>query len=385
VDLAAARDELAAARTGFEAALAAEREARAAAEAALAEAFEAAAQQGRTLQDRIAELERGAAGLADEVRLAEAARAQAEAAAAAAAPAPEESGRMLADLDAAAAKLREAAPPEPAAPPAERVRPQIVSASGPPPRVDAVGRSARDYPRLRGAIVKLAHDDAAAAARLLAALLPAQAAALATPLDYDITIAEAGTFAVTIDGPTARVHARPEPRGRGHAEFHISADALTFAELLAGVDHRIGRWRGPARFSGTRRKLDVLRALPVTSISLAVAARAGAELEPALVYRTLSYAVHPSWTKGERFTLAQEITGAKPEAWYLSARDGAGMTVSAEPPQEGVEATVSMSRETFGLMLRDEAVPSGERPVVRGDHRVVALVKAWMDRAQYGA
>jgi hypothetical protein len=35
-------------------------------------------------------------------------------------------------------------------------------------------------------------------------------------------------------------------------------------------------------------------------------------------------------------------------------------------------------------MLRDEPVPSGERPVLRGDLRVVALVKAWMDRAQHG-
>ena len=72
--------------------------------------------------------------------------------------------------------------------------------------------------------------------------------------------------------------------------------------------------------------------------------------------------------RGERFTLAQEITGERPETWYLSARDGAGMTVSASPPEEGVEATVSMSRETFGLMLRGEAVPSGARPAVRGDH-----------------
>jgi hypothetical protein len=239
---------------------------------------------------------------------------------------------------------------------------------------------------LRGAIVKLAHDDPAAAGRLLAALLPAQAAALATPLDYDITITEAGTFAVKIGGSGrhSRVHARPEPRGRPHAEFHLSADALTLAELLAGVEHRIGRWRGPARFSGSRRKLAVLRLLPATSISLAEAARAGADLDPALVYRTLSYAAHPSWTKGERFTLAQEITGAKPETWYLSARDGAGMTVSAIPPEQGVEATVAMSRATFALMLRDEPVPSGERPVVRGDRRVVALVKTWMDRAQHG-
>jgi hypothetical protein len=264
------------------------------------------------------------------------------------------------------------------------VRPTIVSASGPQPRIDIVGRSARDYPRLRGAIVKLAHDDPAAAGLLLAALLPAQAAALATPLDYDITIAEAGTFAVKLDARGAHVHARPEPRGRPHADFHLSADALTFAELLAGVDHRIGRWRGPARFSGSRRKLDVLRALPATSISLSEAARAGATLEPSLVYRTLSYAVHPSWTRGERFTLAQEITGERPETWYLSARDGAGMTVSASPPEEGVEATVSMARKTFGLMLRGEDVPSGARPTVRGELRVVELVRAWMDRARRG-
>ena len=35
-------------------------------------------------------------------------------------------------------------------------------------------------------------------------------------------------------------------------------------------------------------------------------------------------------------------------------------------------------------MLRGEPSRSGERPAVRGDHRVVALVKAWMDRAQHG-
>jgi hypothetical protein len=133
---------------------------------------------------------------------------------------------------------------------------------------------------------------------------------------------------------------------------------------------------------GSRRKLQLLRALPATSISLADAARAGAELEPSLVYRALSYAVDPSWTTGERFTLAQEITGERPETWYLSARDGAGMTVSEAPPEAGVDATVSMSRATFFRMLRGEPVPSGERPAVRGDRRLVGLVKTWMDQAQ---
>ena len=54
--------------------------------------------------------------------------------------------------------------------------PTIVPASGPPPRALMLGTERRDYPLLRGAIVKLAHDDAATAGRVLAALLPAQGA-----------------------------------------------------------------------------------------------------------------------------------------------------------------------------------------------------------------
>ena len=342
--------------------LEAERAARASAEAALAEAFAAAAQQGATLQDRIAELERGAAGLADEVRLAEAARAHAEAAAATTAPPAETSGRMRADLDAAAAALRDAAPapPAPAVPsgdlvpdsvinspleaaPAARVRPTIVSASGPPPRIDAVGRSARDYPRLRGAIVKLAHDDAAAAGRLLAALLPAQAAALATPLDYDLTIAEAGTFAVKVDSRgTARVHARPEPRGRPHAEFHLTADALTFAELLAGVDHRIGRWRGPALLGQPPQAGRAARAAgdvgqPQRSGPRRRGARALARLPDALLRRPpvmdQGRALHAR--SGDHRRAARDVVPERPRRRR--------MTVSASPPEEGVEATVSIS------------------------------------------
>ena len=128
-----------------------------------------------------------------------------------------ESGRLVADLDAAAATLRHTpAPAEPvpaaAPPPAERVRPTIVPASGHPPRVDAVGRSARHYPALRGAIVKLAHDDPHAAGRLIAALLPAHGAALGDVLDYDLTIREVGTYAVTVAGTSTRVEPVAFPR-----------------------------------------------------------------------------------------------------------------------------------------------------------------------------
>ena len=44
------------------------------------------------------------------------------------------------------------------------------------PRGGRVGSSQRDYPWLRGALVKLAHDDPGAAARLLLRLVPVQGA-----------------------------------------------------------------------------------------------------------------------------------------------------------------------------------------------------------------
>ena len=125
-----------------------------------------------------------------------------------------------------------------------------------------VGSDRRDYPLLRGAIVKLAHDDPALAGRLLAALLPAQGAALDGPLGYDLTIAGTGTFSVAIAGGRAFVEPLERPRHRGDAEFHLSGDPLLLAELLAGVDHRIGRFFGPVRVRGRKRRLKALRALP---------------------------------------------------------------------------------------------------------------------------
>ena len=187
---------------------------------------------------------------------------------------------------------------------------------------------------------------------------------------------------MTVGADGSEVREVKVPRPRDQADFHLTADALTLAELLAGVPRHVGRIFGPAKFRGSKRSLAVLRALPATRLTIAEAARAGAQLAPGLVYRALSYAVHPSWTRGERFTVAQEITGEAPETWYLTARDGAGLDVSDRPPQEGADATVTMTAEAFALLLRGEAVPSGQRPAVRGDRSVVARMKAWTDRAQ---
>ena len=225
-------------------------------------------------------------------------------------------------------------------------------------------------------------DDPAAAAALLVALLPAHGAAIEGPLGYDITIREAGTFAVAIAGGRASVEQIDVPRPRAMSEFHLTADTVVLAELLAGVEHRIGRFFGPARVRGRKRRVKELRVLASSTATLAEAARAGARLDPGLVYRLLSYAVHPSWTRGHEFSIAQEITGAPPETWYLTARDGAGVTVSATAPASTPDATVTMSRQVFDRLLREEPVPSGRRPVVRGDHGAVAAMHAWTQRAQ---
>ena len=160
-----------------------------------------------------------------------------------------------------------APPPEVSvAPPAAKpAGPIIVSAPGPPARALATGSERREYPLLRGAIVKLAHDDPATAAALLVALLPAQGAAIEGPLGYDLTIREAGTFAVAIAGGRASVEQIDFPRPRGIAEFHLTADAVVLSELLAGVEHRIGRFFGPARVRGRKRRVKELQALPAST------------------------------------------------------------------------------------------------------------------------
>ena len=58
------------------------------------------------------------------------------------------------------------------------------------------------------------------------------------------------------------------------------------------------------------------------------------------------------------------------------------MEVLAAPPEGGADATVTMTREAFGHLLRGEPVPPGHRPFIRGDRAAVALLKSWLDRAQ---
>ncbi len=230
--------------------------------------------------------------------------------------------------------------------------------------------------------MKLAHDDPRAATRVLLGLVPAQRALLTAPLEYDLTIRGDGTYAISV-GPDSAI-ARPlaGPRHRSQTSFHVAADVVTLTELLAGVNKRMGRWFGSIKVRGTRRAAEALRdTLVGAQLDLAQAAQAGAELDPDLVFRAFAYAIHPAWTKGHAFTVAQEIADPSPQRWHIVVRDGAPIAVerrAATPP----DAVVTMTRSTYLHVLRGTPAPHGERPTIRGDRAAVELLRSWTERAQ---
>jgi len=437
-ELAGARHEVTAARAAVASlreALEAERAARAAAEAALSERDD----RPDVLQ-RVADL----AAPRDQADLERRAREQADAAATAERRPAEEAATLLANLDAAAAALRAAvkpagespaatspaadssaaaAPPaaagssNAAAPPADpsaaaessggagvpaaasapaepsggAVSPAAAgaeSSAGVPTAAVAASSSSTDLVpargdgRLRRALVGLAREDAVAAGALLVGLLPAQGAVLHGTLTYDLTVRGVGTFAVFVEDGSARVVRLSRRRPRGQAPFHLSAEPLALAELLAGERRKVGRFRRKAKVSGRRKRAQELTALRDARLSLADAVEAGARLEPALVFQALPFVVEPEWTCGHRFTVAQQIVELAPREWHVAVHDGRPLRVVERSAGAPADATVTMTRAAFDRLLRDERPALADRPVVRGDREAVAALKRWTDLAR---
>jgi hypothetical protein len=175
----------------------------------------------------------------------------------------------------------------------------------------------------------------------------------------------------------------PVPRGRREAEFHLSSDARSLAELLAGAEPQLRRFSGAQRVSGRRRRAyPVLAELAHTRLSLGEAACAGAQLDADLLLPALPHAIEPAWTRGHTFTVEHRIGDS---SWVLVARDAGGLSVTRSAPEHAPDAVVTVSAEGFQRLVRDEPAPHGERPVVRGDRVAVALLKQWMDRARGAA
>jgi hypothetical protein len=296
-----------------------------------------------------------------------------------------EAAAIVADLEAAAEALRASAA-EPAAEPeplptlveADRTFPTIVSAPTEPPADIARGRSTRAYPPLRGALVKLAHDDPTAAGRILVGLLRAQHAVLDSPPDYDLTITEVGTFSVSPGAGSTQVSPLDAPRGRGRAAFHLTTDALTLAEGVAGVAVRPRRWRGPVRATGRVREARRLAARLRGDVGLAALVHAGAALDPGLVLRAFAYAVRPAWTEGQQWTVELRVDD---RPLTITARDTGGLTFDEGAPEGAPDARVRVTAEGFRRLVAGEPAD----PRVEGDERILERLLALAERARKGA
>ena len=124
------------------------------------------------------------------------------------------------------------------------------------------------------------------------------------------------------------------------------------------------------------------RTFAEAAASVTQAARAGAQLDPELAYRTFAYAVHPSWTRGHTFTVAQRIVELAPLSWHFAVRDGRPLRVVERRTEARADAAVTMSRAAFERMLRNEPPAFGDRPQIRGDRAAVAALKHWTDLAR---
>src|SRR5207247_9461055 len=82
---------------------------------------------------------------------------------------------------------------------------------------------------------------------------------------------------------------------------------------------------GKLRIRGKRRRALKLRAMADGDLDLAELLRAGAEIEPDLLYRALEYLIDPEWTRGHKFTVVDELDG---NSGQMEVRDGNRVTVA---------------------------------------------------------
>ena len=224
---------------------------------------------------------------------------------------PRSPRRLLANLDAAAAALRAAPPAGDGATPDDAAATTTTAdtVASDSATLEPAGYTTTEFAavvpastalvsadgdrRLRRALVELAREDSVAAGTLLAGLLPAQGAVLRGVLTYDLTVRGVGTFAVFVEG-ARRGRPPRRRRTRREAPFHLSAEPLVLAQLLAGERSKVRRFGRRAKLSGRRKRVRELAPLPDARLSLADAVKAGARLEPGLVYRALPLAIDPS-------------------------------------------------------------------------------------------
>jgi hypothetical protein len=328
-------------------------------------------------------------------------------------------GRLVADLGAAAQRLREnghtaaagrspegapvaSTPPEAVALPDARafdgpahsdapVLPEAAPPDAIPPHATAFPtRVIPDGDRyedewLAEAVEAIAQDDTALAAEIVTALLPAQRHVVDRPLRYDITLECAGTLRVALDGDgEASIEARSQPApGADGVDFRVGGPVRAVVRLATGS----ARWRlRGVHVEGSRRRLWRLLRARRAPLSLAALARSGERLDPGLVFTLLARAVDRRWTDDHPLAVTYRVTGDHEAVGHVATTGGAPLTVTKGAPDEVPEglrhAVVEVPAQAFLPLIAREPLPEGMVATVTGDPAAVARLHAWFDRVQ---
>src|SRR3954453_19325821 len=239
----------------------------------------------------------------------------------------------------------------------------------------------------------MAQADPDLAAKLVLMSLPVAAKRIPGSLTYDLTVQGWGTYRVSKQNGSASVEEQPErsdvDRPDPGVDFTMVTDARTLAQMAAGANPARLMLEGKLRIRGKRRRALKLRAMAEGELDLAEVLQGGAQIDPDLLYRSLEYLIEPEWTRGHKFTIVYELTGANGDgggAWQVAGRDGNRITVATGPPARTPDATVKLTRETFNSLLTGSMTPTEamQRDLTSIDGQIypVTLLGRWMERAQ---
>ncbi len=226
-------------------------------------------------------------------------------------------------------------------------------------------------PAIRGLA---AQRDAKLAAELVIELLPAQRQVIEGQLNYEIKIAELGSFYVALDPASAVISREP----RGAVEFSLEGSVAAFSELAAGGTTR--RHRGLRIRKGKSRARELLKTRR-QPIALADLAAGEVDIWPGLLLLAMAEAIDPTWTTGRRFELAFDIQDAEGIVIYIRVCDGEPILVSRTPAGQPI-ATISLSAHALVCLLAGTQAPSEHRATVLGDATSVDMFLQWTARAQ---
>ncbi len=293
-------------------------------------------------------------------------------------------------LDAALGRLRESIPPVEADPGEEPQDEQEPSAGGeetatderelldehevveelPPPALGT--RRSWLLRALRG----LAKRDPVTAGRIAFGLLRAQRLASEGPVSYDVSLADVGSFHLSVDERETRLVPAKQLREHRGVDFQLLGDSASFARLLVAGPIRRRSGRGVAELRGDRKALGALLALIRTPYGLRELYAAGARLDPRLTFALIASMIEPRWTSGDRFTVAHRGPGG---SVYLRVPGNTRPAVGVEAPLGPVAATIICEPNE---LLAVFAQGSAERARIRGRREVVEQLRRWVSQAQ---